>query len=268
VLFAPSDVALDCLQGALVLLPTNRAPLVSSRLFGIAIPGLALLVGVLVASAAGGASFLASLAAVATPLLAAAAGWARFWPTPWLPVLVVPVLYVIDWVEPHGIGGEAAGVALIALACLAVTALVSAVAAETWLRVGLVGLVVLDVLLVWVVPRVGPATIALQATTPPGLLGRPLPALQQAQLGRTELGWLDLAAPALLGTLVVRRNRAALATGAAAVFWSLLLLVTSPIAATPPVLAGLAVGGRDRLRDRGRDQLRRGERRPASAPRG
>jgi hypothetical protein len=248
VFLAPSDVALDCLQGVLVLAPTNRAPLASSRLLGVAVPGLALLVGVFVASAAGGASFLTWLAAVATPLLAAAAGWARCWPTPWLPMLVVPVLYVIDWVDPHAIGGEAAGVALIALACLAVTALVSAVAAETWSRVGLVGLVVLDVLLVWVVPRVGPATTALQAATPPGLLGRPLPALQQAQLGRTELGWLDLAAPALLGTLVVRRHRAALATGAAAIVWSSLLLLTSPIAATPPVLAGLAVGGRDRLR--------------------
>ena len=116
------------------------------------------------------------------------------------------------------------------------------------LRVGLVGLVALDVLLVWVVPRVGPATTELQAATSPGLLGRPLPALQQVQFGRTELGWLDLAAPALLGTLVVRRNWAALATGAAAVVWSLLLLVTSPIAATPPVLAGFAVGGHDRLR--------------------
>jgi hypothetical protein len=251
---APSDVALDCLQGVLVLAPTNRAPLASSRLLGIAIPGLALLVGVFVASAGGGAFFLTWLAAVATPLLAAAAGWARCWPVPWLPMLVAPVLYVIDWIEPHAIGGEAAGVALIALACLAVTALVSTVAAETWLRVGLVGLVVLDVLLVWVVPRVGPATTALQAATPPRLFGRLLPALQQAQLGRTELGWLDLAAPALLGTLVLRRNRAALATGAAAVVWSLLLLVTSLIAATPPVLVGLAVGGRDRSRERGRDR--------------
>ena len=249
-LVAPSDAVLDCLQGALVLAPTNRARLASSRLLGVVIPGLALVIGVLVASASGGAVFLTWLAAVATPLLAAAAGWARSWPAPWLPAFVVPALYGVDWVEPHAIGGEAAGVALIALACLAVTALVSAVAPEAWLRAGLVGLVVLDVLLVWVIPRVGPATTALQGATPPGLLGRPLPALQQAQLGRTELGWLDLAAPALLGTLVVRRKRAALATGAGALLWSLLFLVTSLIAATPPVLAGLAVGGRRRASTR------------------
>jgi hypothetical protein len=49
VFLAPSDVALDCLQGALVLVPAERAPLASSRLLGIAIPGLALVVGVLVA---------------------------------------------------------------------------------------------------------------------------------------------------------------------------------------------------------------------------
>jgi hypothetical protein len=245
VFLAPSDIALDCLQGALVLVPSNRERLAASRLLGIAIPGLALLVGVFVAEAAGGASFLTGLAAVATPLLAAAAGWARRWPGPWLPVLVVPALYAIDWVEPYALVGEAAGVALIALACLTATALISAVAAEAWLRIGLVGLVVLDVLLVWAVPHVGPATRALQAATPPGLLGRALPPLQQAQLGQTQMGWLDLAAPALLGIIVLRRNRAALATGLAAIFWSLLLLVTSPIAATPPVLAGLAVAARD-----------------------
>ena len=106
-LVAPSDVALDCLQGVLVLAPTNRASRASSRLLGVAIPGLALVGGVFVASAAGGASFLTWLAAIATPLLAAAAGWARSWPAPWLPALAVPVLYVIDWVEPHAIGDPA-----------------------------------------------------------------------------------------------------------------------------------------------------------------
>jgi hypothetical protein len=56
------------------------------------------------------------------------------------------------------------------------------------------------------------------------------------------MGWLDFAAPALLGLLVRRRLTAAVTTGVAAAFWGLLLFVTSPIAATPPVLAGLLAG--------------------------
>ena len=65
------------------------------------------------------------------------------------------------------------------------------------------------------------------------------------------MGWLDFAAPALLALLVDRRARAAAATGLAGGAWGLLLTVTSPIAATPPVLAGLAA---DRLRRDRRDR--------------
>src|SRR5436309_2182103 len=60
--------------------------------------------------------------------------------------------------------------------------------------------------------------------------------------GGATMGWLDFAAPALLGLLVARRRGAALATGLAGAAWGLLLFATSPIAATPPVLAGLAAG--------------------------
>ena len=79
-------------------------------------------------------------------------------------------------------------------------------------------------------------------------VGRPLPSLQQVDFGTITMGWLDLAAPALLGLLVTRRGRAAAATGLAAGAWGLLLIVTSPIAATPPVLAGLAAGRQRRGR--------------------
>jgi hypothetical protein len=120
-------------------------------------------------------------------------------------------------------------------------------------------LVLLDVALVWGSRQVGPTMQALSAATPPtlGPVGHPLPSLQQVEFGSATMGWLDLAAPALVGLLVARRGRAALATGVAAGAWGLLLIVTSPIAATPPVLAGLVAGGR----------LRPGLRpRPASAP--
>jgi hypothetical protein len=101
---------------------------------------------------------------------------------------------------------------------------------------------------VWGTPQVGPASDALAAQHAPllslPLLGRaPLPALQQVTLGPMQMGWLDLFAPALLAlTLPLAfRGRPALATALAAGAWGLLLVATSPIAATPPVLAGLAV---------------------------
>jgi hypothetical protein len=88
---------------------------------------------------------------------------------------------------------------------------------------------------------------ALQAAAPP-TIGRQLPSLQQIDFGDATMGWLDFAAPALLGLLVVKRLRAAVATGLTAGAWGLLLFVTSPIAATPPVLAGLVAGSGRRQR--------------------
>jgi hypothetical protein len=197
---------------------------------------------VAIARSAGGASFLSALAAIATPVLAALCGLARGWRSPWWTAAGAAPLYVLAWLSPSSLAGEAAATLLIAAACLTVTALVAAVAPRRWLQSGLILLVVLDVILVWGDRQVAPAMNSLQAAATPSLAGHPLPALQQVRLGSTEMGWLDLAAPALLGLVVARRMRAALATGAAAIAWSALLLVTSPIAATPPVLAGSAAG--------------------------
>jgi len=232
-----------------VLVPGRPPRLRSSRLLGLTIPAAALVAGVVVAQTAGGADFLTALAAVATPLLAAGAGWARGWPLPWLPALCVPPLYAVAWLQPDALVGDAAGVALIAGACLAITGFVAGLAPPAWLTAGLFLLVALDVVLVWGNRQVEPAMTALQAATPP-TIGRPLPELQQVELGSAVMGWLDLAAPALLGLLVARRVAAALATGAAAGLWGLLLFATSPIAATPPVLVGLLAGGRRPLRRR------------------
>lgn len=213
----------------------------SSRALGLLIPAAALAAGVALASSTGGADFLTALAAIATPILAAGAGWARGWARPWLPALAVPPLYALAWLRPDTLDGEAAGLVLICGACLAVTGIVAALAPRSWLVVGLVLLVVLDVVLVWGDQSVGPAMNTLQHAVPPSI-GRPLPSLQQAVLGSATMGWLDFAAPALLGLLVERRTRASGATAIAGWAWGLLLIVTSPIAATPPVLAGLLAG--------------------------
>jgi hypothetical protein len=232
-------------QAALVAAPARPWRIASSRLLGLVVPAGALVLGVAIARASGGADFLTALATVATPLLAAGAGWARGWRAPWLAAPAAAVLYLIAWQEA-GTVGDAAGVLLIAGACLTATAVVAALAPESWLTAGLIGLVILDCVFVWGDRQVEPAMQALQGATPPSVgTGTPLPALQQADFGTATMGWLDFAAPALLAILVRHRARAAVATGAAAGLWGLLLLVTSPIAATPPVLAGLAA---DRVR--------------------
>jgi hypothetical protein len=240
----PSYAVLVAVQAALVLAPGTPRRLASSRLLGLGIPAAALAFGVAVARAAGGASFLTGLAAVATPLLAAGCGWARGWRLPWLPLPVVAGLYAVAWLRPGALGADAAGVALIAGACLTATGLVAGLAPERWLALGLVLLVALDCILVWGDRQVAPTMTALNEAVPPAPAGRPLPSLQQATFGSAQMGWLDLAAPALLGLIVRARLAAGVATGLAAGAWGLLLVVTSPIAATPPVLAGLAV---DRL---------------------
>jgi hypothetical protein len=249
--FVASYGVLVLMQAALVLAPGRPRRLFSSRGLGLVIPAAALFVGVVVAQTAGGADFLTALAAVATPLLAAGAGWARGWPLPWLPALCVLPLYAVAWLRPDSLVGDAAGVLLIAGACLAVTGLVAGLAPSSWLTAGLVLLVALDVILVWGDRQVEPTMTALQAAAPP-TVGRPLPELQQVTFGPATMGWLDFAAPALLGLLVARRAVAAISTGVAGGLWGLLLFATSPIAATPPVLVGLIAGRRaSRLRSRG-----------------
>jgi hypothetical protein len=234
---------LVAVQAALVLVPGRPRRLASSRALGLLAPAAAMAVGVALASSTGGADFLTALAAVVTPILAAAAGWARGWSHPWAPALAVPGLYALAWLRPDSLDGQAAGVALICGACLAVTGVVAAFAPLSWLLVGLVLLVILDCVLVWGDRSVGPAMNTLLETAPPSI-GRPLPSLQQAVLGDATMGWLDFAAPALLGLLVLRRVPAAAATAIAGWLWGLLLIATSPIAATPPVLAGLLAGYR------------------------
>lgn len=248
----PAYALLAGLQAALVVVPARRRRLASSRAFGILLPAAAMIAGVTIAQVAGGAAFLAALAAVATPVLAAGSGWARGWRLPLLPAFAAAALFALAWLRPGSLAAQAAGVALIAGACIALTGLAAALAPPGWLTAGLVVLVALDVVLVWGDRQVAPTMQALSSAAPPVAAGHQLPSLQQVVLGPVTMGWLDLAAPALLGLIVARPLRAGAVTGLVAGAWGLLLLVTSPIAATPPVLAGLLAGA-----GRGADAHRR-----------
>jgi hypothetical protein len=248
---APSYATLCVIQGLLVLAPGRPLVLARSRVLGVLILLATTGAGIgIVRGLDGGADALTAVATVATPLLFAAVGWARGWRLPWLPALATAALYAIAWRFPDTLGGDAAGLVLIGGACLTLATLIAAFVPPRVVALGLVAAVAIDVILVWGVNQTGPATEAVHAaTTPaialPGVEAQPLPHLQDGTFGSALMGWLDFLAPAVLGTLYAGRvrMRAAAATAAGALAWGLLLFVTSPIAATVPVLAGLAAGG-------------------------
>jgi hypothetical protein len=189
----------------------------------------------------GGPHALALLATFGTPVLAAAGGVLRGSPRWWLWPPVAVGLWLAAWLA-HGLVQDAAGLALIAGACLAAASGVAAVAPAWSIRAGLVALAALDVVLVWGTTNVSQATNALENVSLPHAAGTALPSLQQATFGSALMGWLDLLAPALLGVVVAGRSKleAAAVTGIAAGLWGLLFFTTSEVAATVPVLAGLA----------------------------
>jgi hypothetical protein len=221
------------------------------------VPAALLAAGVLIINLVPqGPHALALVATFGTPVLAAAGGLflgSRLW---WLWPPAAAGLWLAAWLA-HGLVQDAAGLALIAGACLA-GASAAAIVAPAWsVRAGLVALGALDVVLVWGTPSVQEATNTLQGVPLPHAAGRALPSLQQATFGSALMGWLDLLAPALLGVVVAGRTKlaAAAVTGAAAGLWGLLLLVTSEVAATVPVLAGLALAAADARRRRLRHPL-------------
>jgi hypothetical protein len=248
----PWYAALCLAQGVLVAVPAvGREPSRRHAALGLAGPAAAMVIGVGTVRLAGGsgADFLAWLGTFATPVLAGVLGWAARWRRPLLTAVAAAILYLVAW-QAGGHLAEAAGAALIGGACLAIAAIVGPITPARYLAIGLVILIAVDVYLVWGNRQVERTTTALQQATLPhvGVAShhtKPLPALQQIDLGDSSMGWLDFLAPALLGAAVGRRTRprlrAAVAVAVAALAWGLVLELTSPIPATVPMLAGLAV---------------------------
>ena len=197
---------------------------------GLLAPAAALGIGILLLRLlAGGPHALALVGAVATPVLAAA----RRRRAP-----VALALWLVAWLA-GGLTAQFASVALIVLAAATVAEVAAAIAPAWSLGAGLVVLCIVDVILVWATPQVGPATTALHQAPLPTAAGHPIPRLGDATFGSATMGWLDFVAAALLGVVVTRRIRAAVATGLAAGAWGLLLIVTSIVPATVPTLVGL-----------------------------
>jgi hypothetical protein len=225
----------------------------------VAVPAALLGAGVLIINLVPqGAHVLALIATFGTPALAAAGGIFRSSRRWWLWPPVAVGLWFVAWLA-SGLVRDAAGTALIALACLATASAVAIVAPAWSIRAGLVCLVALDIVLVWGTPSVETASTTLEHVHIPHAAGMPLPRLQDVRFGSAFMGWLDLLAPALLGVVVAGRRKVAAAAivGIAAYLWGYLLFThtTKVVAATVPVLAGLAFAAADAHRSRLRHPL-------------
>jgi hypothetical protein len=244
-------------QAATAAAPARQARARGRSWLWLAVPAALLGAGVAIVDLVPqGPHTLALVATFGTPVLAAAGGVFLGSPRWWLWPPAAAGLWLAAWLA-SGLVQDAAGVVLIAGACLAAASAAGAVAPAWSIRAGLVGLAALDVVLVWATTGVREATNALQAVGLPHAAGTPLPSLQQATFGSAVMGWLDLLAPALLGVVVAGRRKlsAAAVTGLAAGAWGLLLFVTSEVAATVPVLAGLGFAAAHARRSRLRHPL-------------
>jgi hypothetical protein len=225
----------------------------------LAVPAALLGAGVLIINVVPeGPHWLARLATFGTPVLTATGGLFKGSGRWWLWPPAALGLWLVAWLA-SGLVQDAAGLVLIAGACLAAASAIAMVAPAWSIRVGLVALAALDVILVWGTPSVQNATTTLENTPLPHAAGRPLPSLQQATFGSALMGWLDLLAPALLGVVVAGRRKvaAAVIVGVAAYLFGYLLFThaTEEVAATVPVLAGLAYAAADARRSRLRHPL-------------
>lgn len=231
-------------QGILVALGWRRRwQIGASRLAGVLIPVGALAIGLLATRQSGwSTTALATLATFGAPLAAMAASAALGY-QPSIAVVLTPIAFIVAW-RLDGLVSDAASVAIIGGACLSIATLIGAATSQRAIAIGLVLLATVDAILVFR-GQVATSTVTLHAVEPPVAAGHPLPALQDATLGHSLYGWLDLLSPALAGMLFpderARRMVAAVLTAIAALIWALLLGITDQIPGTVPALAAVLV---------------------------
>lgn len=246
--------------GLIALAPSRPRRLAASRALGLAFPAAMLATGVAaVIAMRSGAATLSALAAIATPALAALSGWALRWRHPWTTAVVAAVLYAWAWIFDGTLAGQAAGVLLVAGACLTIAAVLRGLATPRALVLGVALVAAVDVLFVWVLGGMGPTMAALDTIAKNGsyIDATRVPALQEVRLGPSLIGWLDLLAPALVGTLLPRswplKGLCAASITVAALTWGLLHAFFPLLPATVPSLAGfipVAVAGLYARRER------------------
>lgn len=261
--FAVSIAFLTVVQAALIALPGDgrRLPLarVQSRWWAIILPAwIAAGVG-LVAMYETSADALSLLALVAAPPLAAVAlGALMRRATAALALAVVP-LFALAWELRGKLLGETAGLTLTGLACVTLGVLLAAIAPSRWLKLGIYAMAIVDVIFIAADLLQGPSA-TVTAAEPPA----ELPRLQAVYFGQATMAFGDFFIAAVVGAFLARELRAQAEAVALAVVlglaFDLLFFATSPLPATVPIAATLALlEARERRRARrvseGREQL-------------
>jgi hypothetical protein len=233
---------LAALQGALVVLPRPVASAASARLrspgWTVALPG-ALMVGTFgVLAVPHGATVLAVLAALTTPLLVGVAVIGIVRGRRWVWLAALPVLSV-GAVTHHSWPSQLATSVLTALGCLTVGAALVRLTPLPWLAGGIAAMCIVDVALLGT--GVGPPA-AHQLEN--ALSHSALPEFHRAQLGSISKDYPDLVLAATLGSALAGNARqltgavlVAVLTSANGVFF----LVTDIVPGTVPVAVAAAV---------------------------
>jgi hypothetical protein len=267
--FALSDVSLTVAQAATVALPRHpriralRA--LRSRWWAaappLAIGGFALLVRLRPSSA----SALAYVALVGLPPLAAFALARAVPPGKLRNALLVAPLFLLAWLVPNQLPGQAASLVLSTLAAVALAVLLTQLVPGGWLMLGMGLMAALDAGLV-AAHLLQPADNLLRLATP--VAG--LPRLQSTTFGSAICGFGDIFAAALFGAVLAANRRGqvvpALLTLALALAFDSLFLVVHNLPATVPVAAAMAIVElRNRVRTRRRVPEPRLQPQPATA---
>ena len=242
--FALSDVSLTVAQAATVALPRQPRIRVLSALRSrwwaaappLAIGGFALLVRMQPSSA----WTLAYVALIALPPLAAFALARAVPPGKVRNALLVAPLFVLAWMVPDQLPGQAAALILSTLAAVALAVLLTQLVPAGWLMLGMALMASIDAALV-ASHVLQPADDLLRLATP----AAGLPRLQSTTFGSAVCGFGDIFAAALFGALLAARRRdqlvpALLTLGLALAFDSLFLVVHD-LPATVPVAAAMVI---------------------------
>lgn len=284
--YSSSSALLDAVQAALVALPAAGLPAFlrpfAGRIWSLIMPVSIVAVVVGLAVLPGAAITLTWLALIAVPLLAAATlGWGMHGARPGWAVAAVPLLAGAIAFEGET-AGDGAALALTALSCVALARLLSGVVggareapasdrgpvdgdraagwsgrlvlgagagfgSQSWVRVALVAMAVIDAILVFSSALQGP-NATLNAAVP----AAQLPRLQYVTFGGASMGYGDVFVAAVLGAVLAAEGAprrvqlaAAAATLVAATLFSMLWWIDSisTLPATVPIAVVLLVFG-------------------------
>lgn len=181
---------------------------------------------------------LTYLALVGVPVLAAVGlGRAARRGMPLLASAAVP-LFGLAWAARTSLAGETAALLLSALSCVTLGVALAAVAPARWVKLGIIGMAVVDAALVAADLLQAPNSV-LNAAAP----GAGLPRLQSVVFGSAQMGYGDLFIAAALGAVlagdVVVQRRAAVLTAGFALAFDLLFFAVPELPATVPIALAL-----------------------------